>query len=157
MERKFRVGNTTYQRSRKYGVGKEIGGKIYIHKRYHHLVIDTDMFLNAAIRLPYGFIFNCMVIDLKKNIIRFDEAPDFDTAREPHPGDFIEVNLATKEIRRGHSDMIWHHKWMWVADDYKGFDVDKSYEWSKRWTQIITHPSGSKRVWERQLKEGGLE
>lgn len=157
MERKFRVCNTTYQRSRKYGVGKEIGGKIYVHKNYFHLVISPDTFLDVANQLPYGFVFNCMMIDLKKNVIRFDEAPDFDSAREPHPGNFIEVNLSTKEIRRGHSDMIWHHKWMWVADDYRGFDVNGSYEWSKRWTQVITHPSGSKRVWERQLKEGGLE
>ena len=155
-EKKFKVGSTTYQRSRKYGVGKEIGGKIYVHMNYFHLVISPDTFLDAANQLPYGFVFNCMMIDLKKNVIRFDEAPDFDSAREPHPGDFIEVNLSTKEIRRGHSDMIWHHKWMWVADDYKGFDVNESYEWSKRWTQVITHPSGSKRVWGRQLKEGGL-
>ncbi len=155
-ERKFKVGNTTYQRSRKYGVGKEIGGKIYVHKNYFHLVISPDIFLDAANQLPYGFVFNCMMIDLKKNVIRFDEAPDFDSAREPHPGNFIEVYLATKEIRRGHSDMIWHHKWMWVADDYKGFDVNESYEWSKKWTQVITHPSGSKRAWDCQLKEGGL-
>lgn len=86
-------------------------------------------------------------------VIRFDEAPDFDTAREPHPGDFIEVNISTKEIRRGHSDFIWHHKWMWVDDDYTGFDVGESYEWSKQWTQFISHPSGSKKIWESQLSK----
>ncbi len=153
MKRKFKVGKTTYQRSKKYGVGKEIGGKIYVHKNYFHLIISPDTFLDAVNQLPYGFIFNCMVIDKKKNTIRFDEAPDFDTAREPHPGNFIEVNLVTKEIRQGHSNMIWHHKWMWVMDDYSGFDVEASYQWSKFWTQRVQHPSGSERIWKQQIED----
>jgi len=153
MERKFKVGNTTYQRSKKYGVGKEIGGKIYIYKRYAFEVISRADLYNAILLLPADFRYNCLMVDRKKPyIIRFDEAPDFDTAREPHPGDFVEVNIETKEIRCGHSDMIWHHKWMWVDDDYKGFDVEESYQWSREWTKHITHPSGSKRIWEEQIK-----
>lgn len=153
MERKFKVGNTWYQRSKKYGVGKEIGGKIYVHYKYANKVIAMKDLYDAIMLLPRDFRYNCIMVDTKKpHIIRFDEAPDFDTAREPHPGDFIEVNIDTKEIRRGHSDMIWHHKWMWVDDDYDGFDVNESYEWSKKWTQVITHPSGSKKVWEKQIK-----
>lgn len=150
MEKKFKVGNTTYKRS-KYGIGKEIGGKIYVHKNYFNHIIDVETYHKAVNQLPCGFTFNCLMIDKKKSIVRFDEAPDFDTEREPHPGDFIEVNLETMETRKGHSDMIWHHKWMWVDDDYKGFDVEASYEWSRRWTQIITHPSGSRKVWETQI------
>lgn len=153
MERKFKVGNTTYQRSKKYGVGKEIGGKIYLHKKYAFEVISRADLYNAILLLPADFRYNCLMVDRNKPyIIRFDEAPDFDIAREPHPGDFVEVNIETKEIRCGHSDMIWHHKWMWVGDDYRGFDVEESYQWSKEWTKHITHPSGSKRVWEEQIK-----
>ena len=151
MECKFKVGNTTYQRSKRYGVGKEIGGKIYVHKNYYSLVISPNQFFEAASLLPYGFVFNCLMIDKKKSTIRFDEAPDFDTAREPHPGDSIEINLITKEIRKRHSDFIWHHKWMWVDDDYAGFDVDESYRWSQQWTKIIHNPSGSQRIWGKQL------
>ena len=152
MERKFKVGKTIYQRSKKYGVGKEIGGKIYVHKDYVDRIITMDDFVRASSLLPNDFHYNCVMVDRNKPyVIRFDEAPDFDTAREPHPGDFIEVNIETKEIRRGHSDMIWHHKWMWVDEDYCGFNVNDSYDWSKRWTQIITHPSGSKRVWLEQI------
>lgn len=151
MERKFKVGSTTYQRCKKYGVGKEIGGKIYVHKKYAYKVIDPDVFFDAADQLPDDFTFNCLVVDNKKHIIRFDQAPDFDTEREPHPGDFIEVSLDTKRMRRGHSDYIWHHKWMWVDDDYEGFDVNESYKWSKKWTSIITHPSGIKYIWLNQI------
>lgn len=152
MERKFKVGKTTYQRSRKYGVGKEICGKWYVHKDYGFNLIYYCR--DAEELLPPGFKYNCLMVDRNRPyVIRFDEAPDFDTAREPHPGDFIEVNVSTKEIRRGHSDFIWHHKWMWVDDDYTGFDVGESYEWSKKWTRFISHPSGSKRIWEQQLSK----
>ena len=154
--RKFKVGKTIYQRSTKSGVGKEIGGKIYVHKNYVGKVVNENDFNLAKKCLPSNFLFNCIMYDRKNSIIRFDEAPDFDVRREPHPGDFIEVNFTTMEIRKGHSDFIWHHKWMWVMDDYDGFDVNESYEWSKEWTQIITHPSGSKRVWDQQLNKGGL-
>lgn len=155
--KKFKVGKTTYQRSNKFGVGKEIGGKIYVHRKYANMIMPIDVLYEAISLLPTGFIYNCLMFDSKKpGVIRFDEAPDFDTAREPHPGNFVEVNINTREIRHGHSNMIWHHKWMWVADDYDGFDVNESYEWSKKWTQVITHPSGSKRVWEQQLNENEL-
>lgn len=151
MERKFSVGKTIYQRCKKFGVGKEIGGKIYVHKNYCIKIIDPDIFLMAVNALPYGFIFNCVMIDLREERIRFDEAPDFDMAREPHPGHYIEIDLKTMEIRYGYSDYIWHHKWMWVEDDYKGFNVEDSYEWSLTWTKLITHPSGSRRVWLKQI------
>lgn len=153
MERKFKVGNTVYQRSKKYGVGKEIGGKIYIHKNYFYRILDIDTYVKAVNQLPCDFKFNCVMIDRNKSIIRFDEAPDFDVAREPHPGDFIEIKLLTMETRKGHSDFIWHHKWMWVMDDYHGFDVEESYKWSTEWTKRITHPSGSKKIWEMQISE----
>ena len=154
--REFKVNNTVYRRSNLFGVGKYIGGKFYVHKDYVTRVIDEDLYLMAVDLLPDDFRFNCVVVDYKNGIIRFDEAPDFDTEREPHPGDFIEVNLDTFEIRCGHSDFIWHHKWMWVDDDYKGFDVEESYNWSKKWTQRITHPSGSKKVWLQQLVNVGI-
>ena len=149
--RKFRVGNTTYRRSNLFGVGKYIGGKIYVHKDYALEVVDHIIYSLAKTCIPTDFEFNCIVVDYKKETIRFDEAPDFNTAREPHPGDFYEVNCDTWKVRSGHSDSIWHHKWMWVKDDYKGFDVDESYKWSKEWTQRITNPSGSKNVWNKQL------
>ena len=153
MKRKFKVGNTVYQRSKKYGVGKEIGGKVYVHKNYADRVIDKKDLVIAISLLPKDFNYNCIMVDRNKPyVIRFDEAPDFDVASEPVVGDFIEVDINSYLIRKGHNDFIWHHKWMWVDDDYEGFDVDESYQWSKKWTSFITHPSGSKRVWGQQIK-----
>ena len=33
---------------------------------------------------------------------------------------------------------IWHHKWMWVKDDYSGFDVEKSKMRSELWKDKVT-------------------
>ena len=152
MERKFKVGGTVYQRSKKYGVGKEIGGKIYVHRDYANRVNPVE-YKRALRYLRKPFTFRCVMFDMKNHIVRFDEAPDFDIEREPHPGKFIEVDLVTGKIRQGHSNMIWHHKWMWVKDSYQGFDVGRSFNWSKRWTSVMTHPSGSRKIWERELEK----
>ena len=108
-----------------------------------------------AVAEKKGFSYNCINYDPKNpNVVRFDEAPDFDTAREPITGRFIYVDANTGEvIKTGSSNQIWHHKWQWVAPDYKGFDVQKSYEWSKEWTQKMTHPSGYRDKWNAALRE----
>lgn len=41
-------------------------------------------------------------------------------------------------------------------DDYKGFDVKQSYEWSKKWLEKITSPSGYKDKWDSALSDAGL-
>ena len=126
------------KRSSKYGVGKEIGGQIYFHKNYVDDICPNLYELAKDIleeEYP-DFKYNCLMYDKKKpDTLRFDEAPDFDSAREPMPG----------------------HKWLWVKDDYKGFDVEESYEWSKKWLEKISSPSGYIDKWKAELKDAGLE
>jgi hypothetical protein len=31
---------------------------------------------------------------------------------------------------------IYHHKWQWVSDDYKGFDVEKNKQRSLQWSSL---------------------
>ena len=91
------------------------------------------------------------------DIIRFDESADFDIAREPTPGKMIAVDSQGNVAKRK-SNQIFHHKWMWVDDDYKGFDVNKEYSWSKEWTSKVDNFSGigKKENWDKILKEKGL-
>lgn len=148
------------KRSPKYGVGKEIGGQIYFHKNYVDQVCPDlySVALEILQKERPDFEFNCLMYDKKKpETLRFDEAPDFDTAREPMPGKMIAVNTSTYELTERYSNQIWHHKWLWVLDDYEGFDVQASYEWSKTWLQKITHPSGYIDKWKSELADAGLE
>lgn len=147
------------KRSSTYGVGKEIGGQIYFHKDYVDRICPNLYELARGIledKYP-EFEYQCLMFDKKKpHILRFDEAPDFNTAREPMPGNMLSVNTETGEIIKRFSNQIWHHKWLWVMDDYEGFDVEESYEWSKKWLSKITSPSGYKDKWDQELYNAGL-
>ena len=139
-------------------VGKLMGG-VYVHKDYATDIVPEDIYAKAAeVAEKEGFKYNSVYYDKKTpNIVRFDEAPDFDTAREPIPGNWIKVDVNTgKVVKTGKSNQIWHHKWMWVKDDYKGFDVDEAYNWSKQWSQKISNPDGWAYKWDYLLDQAGL-
>jgi hypothetical protein len=66
-------------------------------------------------------------------------------------GDYFVVNIESGKTRGGSSNMIWHHKWLWVGDDYTGFDVDESFERSKQYVKMDIDFSriGNKEFWEK--------
>lgn len=144
----------------KYGVGKEIGGDIYLHKMYADEVVPGDVLDNAEQLLSEydpAFEYNCIRYSPKTGAISFQEAPDFDTAREPVVGDYITV-FPDGAIKTGHSNYIWHHKWNWVRNDYPGFDVDESWEWSRTWLNTLQETSDGNGIgrWNAQLDRYGL-
>lgn len=141
-------------------VGKKMGNGIYLHKDYATEVIPEDVWNKAqAIADREGINYNTVYYEPKKRpkMVRFDEAPDFDTAREPFTGNWVYVDTESGDINsRGQSKQIWHNKWMWVKDDYTGFDVEEAYEWSKRWNQLISNPDGWAYKWDYLLNQAGL-
>lgn len=143
----------------KYGVGKDIGGTIYLHRDYATDVIPAEVYESALQTLQENypdFQFNCVEYNPKDNTVRFDEAPGFDTEREPVVGDYVRVN-ADGTTKQGHTDYIWHHKWLWVKDDYKGFNVRDSWEWSKQWLSTIngkTYNVNGKQYNDRATSDG---
>ena len=155
----------TYRGSRiarsKYGVGKEIGGSIYVHKQYMTRVVPLDI-LDEAEEILYDnypdFEYNCIKWDKNRGSITFQEAPDFDTEREPVVGDYVTVYLDTRKAKFGHSNYIWHHKWTWVENDYTGFDVEDSWNWSKKWLSALQETSDGNGIerWNAQLRRYGL-
>ena len=145
----------------KYGVGKQMGSQIYLHKGYATDVIPQDVWEHALKVLNdtnADFKYNCVMYDSKSGNVRFDEAPDFDTAREPIVGDTLTVK-PDGTTKRGHSNYIWHHKWIWVKNDYKGFDVNKSKAWSQKWLGVLTETADGNGLerWNAQLDRFGLE
>jgi hypothetical protein len=118
-------------------------------------IVPEKILQNALKWIPKGLQYNTIAYNRKLQTVRFDEALNFDSAREPWAGGFLKV-FPNGPITVGHTEAIWHHKWLWVKDDYKGFNVQESYEWSKLWLSKLTAPSGSLRVWQQQLAEVGL-
>ena len=139
--------------------GKFIGGQLYVHKDYASEVIPQDL-LEKAKSIVGDYPHNCIMYHKAKNVIRFDTAEGFDTEREPLVGDFRAVRVTDGMVKDGKTNTIWHHKWLWVKDDYKGFDVTKSVEWSKVWYPLLksnkTIASGYPKTWVQQLEQFNL-
>ena len=143
----------------KFGVGKQVGSKIYFHKSVHDKIVPQDVWDKAVEILEHtrplkGIETVCY--DLKKpNVIRFDICRGFNFQSEPMVEDMIYVDISMDcVVKHTYNQQIYHHKWLWVEKDYKGFDVNESYEWSKLWLSKINETaSGYPCTWEEQLKK----
>jgi len=142
----------------KLGVGKLIGGQIYLHKDYYNLLPDIGPELFEEFEEEVPFNFNCLRYDVKKQELAFVESPDFDTADEPVVGKMFVVDKDGNTRTTRFFNQIWHHKWLWVDNSYTGFDVADSWEWSKEWLSVLTEPAdGSNEAnWEKQLARFNL-
>lgn len=118
-------------------VGKRVGNKIYVHWSYAGEIIPNDVLLHAyRVMQDCGYMtscFNCLRYDLKTEEVTFQECPWFDEQREPMVGNYVTVAPNSHYIKTGFTQAIFHHKWLWVMDDYEGFDVADSKQWSKYW------------------------
>ena len=122
----FMAGKPLPRRSKKFGVGKEIGGCVYVHRSYEQLLGPAVEHAKAA--LPSPFDYTVVKLNLKNNAVSFICCPDFDGQEEPeiHEIATISADGALLMRKRSTDPYIYHHKWLFVADDYPGFDVEKS-------------------------------
>lgn len=142
------------KRSTRFGVGKDIGGAVYVHRSY------IDM-LPAAANECFGFLddetqFTVVKYAEKAETVSFIQSPEFDVSSEPEVGDLVTVTFGGKVTRRKRlSDpYIYHHKWLFVKDDYLGFDVNESRERSVSWLSlegIDKKRIGRKSYWDNQV------
>lgn len=139
-------------------VGKLVGDQVYVHKNYTHHIFPIGTLTDSILK-SHGFSkYNCIMWNKKTNAIRFDEAPDFDTAREPHVGKYLYTYGGTCVTRIGYSNAIWHHKWLWVMDDYAGFNVAESKHWSEKWLSKIPEiAKGTDKTFNEQLRKYHVE
>lgn len=146
---------------------KKIGANIYVHKSNGDKLSEN---IRLAIRLiemkhiPSGFNFEIIKINTNKNTISFIQSNNWNYAREPEVGDAYVFNLEEQKGKIIKSKgQIYHHKWMFVSDDYKGFDVNAAKAWSETWTSKIPNKRevkcriGYKKYWDEILSEYNLE
>lgn len=160
---------TLIREKRKEGSNmKKIGGAIYIHRS------NIDTLNQEQLELVWERLeqlaktdYPCNsyeVIKIKGGTVSFIECEGWDELREPIVGNAYNVKpdgsvKLTK--KREKNPQIYHHKWMFVADDYDGFDVEKEKEWSKKWQSVVpkglSSSLGSIDNWKKFLREYGLE
>ena len=121
----------------KLGVGKDIGGEVYLHRDYESLIPDQQALKKAKTALKQKhpeFTYNVLKFS-KAGAFTFFDSLDFDTADEPVAGKYVNVSPSL-ELKTGVTKNIWHHKWLWVKDDYGGFNVEQAFERSKEWLKL---------------------
>ena len=140
------------KRSKRFGVGKEIGGAVYVHRLYERLL--PKRVVEASQSLPKDFDYVVVKFNIKDQRTSFICCQDFDTADEPTVGDSIIVypDNTHRHIKKHADPWIYHHKWLFVKDDYKGFDVLHSHERSKKIMKLPELDSrriGKRSFWEK--------
>ena len=147
-------------------IGKIIGGEHYIHRDYENTLPDQSNLEIAKSKLSPEHLkkYNIVKHNKKENTFSFIHSPDFDTADEPISGDSHKVKPdGSVTITKQKKDpQIYHHKWQWVGDDYKGFNVQQSKDRSKQWKPItdnikqtsdpkVMNKIGTKSYWDREV------
>ena len=124
------------KRSRKYGVGKEIGRAVYVHRDYEG-VFGLEV-AEARRRLPSEFEYNVVKLSLANSTVSFIQVTDFDAAPEPTVGSITVVKQdgSCRHMKPPNDPYIYHHKWLFVTDDYDGFDVEESKRRSLAWMSL---------------------
>lgn len=119
-------------------VGKKMGNDLYFHKIYVSEYINDKIYYKFKSYLPDNFEFNILKFNDKNNTISFINSPDFDISDEPIVSDSYKVSQdgKVKLTKEKSIPQIYHHKWLFVKDDYSGFNVPKSKERSERWLEV---------------------
>lgn len=124
------------KRSGRFGVGKDIGGAVYVHRSYMEIL--PRIVSDCAEIVGNTSDFSVVKYAEKGRTVSFIECPDFDSAPEPLVGDLVTVTFDRKvsNRKRLRDPYIYHHKWLFVRDDYPGFDVEESKRRSLSWLDI---------------------
>lgn len=156
-------------RNKTYGVGKKMGYQTWLHKNYIDSIMTKENYDLCKSQLSNDFDFTILRWDAKKEELAFIQCDDFDTAKEPIVGMIQKVSITSEGVVRGKDQkqnkdpMIYHHKWMFVKDNYEGFDVEESKCRSVKWKEelgvdrSLSSKIGRLSFWENLLVERNLE
>ncbi len=123
-------------KSKRFGVGKEIGYAVYVHRAYEDVLGPSVQW--AKRHLPEQFEYTVVKLNQRNDAVSFIHCPGFDTEDEPVIT-AITVVYADGVLQRRtlpSDPYIYHHKWLFVRDDYEGFDVNASRARSKAWEAL---------------------
>jgi len=121
-----------------YGIGKEIGGSVYLHRQYEHLL--GLVVLQAKKSIPSGFVYTVVKYNRRTGGVSFIASPDFDYRQEPEVAEIwiVRADQNARYWPARADPYIYHHKWLMVGDDYAGFDVERSKARSRAWLSVAS-------------------
>ncbi len=82
----------------------------------------------AKRHLPEQFEYTVKKLNQRTDAVSFIHCPGFDAEHEPVIAAIVVVGADGAVQRRGlpADPYIYHHKWLFVDDDYAGFDIEAS-------------------------------
>jgi len=146
---------TIIKKSPKYGVGKQVGNTIYLHKSVENK-LPSEILFTAKNKIPNDFNYDIVKYDESNGNITFINSPDWDISDEPIVGNAILIrgDGSKRFIKQKESPQIYHHKWLFVNDSYSGFNTEESKERSRRWLKVPNiqfNKIGYKNYWDTNI------
>jgi len=149
------------------GVGKKIDKNIWFHKKYINDFMTNEMFNYYIKDIPKSFSFDIIRYNEKEKELMLIKTKDFNSSHEPIIEDSYKISIINSvKINYKKSTLenplIYHHKWLFVKDDYKGFDVSESKKRSHEWKSVLgvnkelSVKIGRKLFWDNWLIENNL-
>tara|TARA_Y100001960_G_C14784125_1_gene890033 strand:- start:17582 stop:18094 length:513 start_codon:yes stop_codon:yes gene_type:complete len=157
------------KRDTKLGFGKKMGNQVWFHKSYISKCLSKNDIELFESNIPKDFNYEIIRWDSKKGEIAFIECKDFNSSNEPIVGKvlrMIKTNFGCEVLKiqnQPKDPLIYHHKWMFVKDDYKGFSVSDSKLRSIAWKEVLgvdkttSSKIGRLSFWNNWLLEKNLE
>lgn len=143
----------------KGNVGKYIGGALYFHRDYiDDVLYEINYFIQDNPDITNDF--NIIKLVLSPFSVSFINSPDFDTADEPtvtESWNYIPVASKWTHMTFDKNPPVYHHKWLFVKDDYRYFDVEAAKRRSE-WVEALPvnkYTIGFQKQWNKILEKFG--
>ena len=146
------------QRDKRYGVGKHIGYMLYVHKSAAEAILpQLPAWMQALV--PNTHSWDVIKWDRASGAWSFIACAHFDEKDEPDVGiSFVVRPDGLQRFVHPPADpWIYHHKWLMVHPNYKGFDVQAAMVRSLRVLHIArmrgvaANRYGRKSVWASEV------
>lgn len=134
--------------------------KLFNEEEKKHILNALDLALDYCKKNDMFLFWDVMKIDKKNLNITFIQCKDFDKEREP------EITLCILVKKNGEvkvmkgKGQIYHAKYMFVKENYDGFNIEESKKWYDTWNKIIPKEYkkniGYKKNWIEILKKYNL-
>lgn len=154
---------------------KQVGTAKYAHKsNVNELVakcfktkLEGQLFLQFLDKVVLqGIVFD--IIKYDKGNVTLIESPDWNIANEPIVGtcyrwklnEWLRTEWVTPVVTQNYKQ-IYHNKWMFVSDNYRGFDIEQAKRRSQLWNSLpdikeVKNKIGYKDFWQQYLAQYGL-
>lgn len=148
---------------RRYPVGKQMGTHLYLHHSAAkpYLSKASHLFLKERLKACSDVIVKLDTSGPKPVPVSFTECPEWNTVAEPALGTVYKPDGSTAPP--SDDPLVYHHKWLFVAPGYTGFDYTASQQRSLHWRKTLGRVSraissriGRQSFWHQWLKDNNL-